>query len=123
MLMQSPSLLHVCVSALKSFECPTQIFMKHGLYNMAPEYISTAHFICSSHQSACVFVSLTKMYPSFDARLRLVKQFLEAMNTWYNKGTVGHIFFYSICVLSKDCLWVCLFTFLSLLRKNSGKMF
>jgi hypothetical protein len=35
---------------------PERVFMKLGLYIMAPEPISTANFINPSHQSLCLYV-------------------------------------------------------------------
>jgi hypothetical protein len=44
------------------------IFMKLGMYIMAPEPFSTAYFINPSHQSVCVYV-----YPPIVVRQRLGK--------------------------------------------------
>jgi hypothetical protein len=35
---------------------PEPVFMKLGMYIMAPEPISTAYFINPSHQSVCLYV-------------------------------------------------------------------
>jgi hypothetical protein len=40
-----------------NFRIPEQIFMKLGMYVIAPESISTAYFINSSNQSVCLHVS------------------------------------------------------------------
>jgi hypothetical protein len=47
---------------------PEPIFMKPGMYIMAPEPISTAYFINPSHQSVCLYV-----YSPIVARQRLGK--------------------------------------------------
>jgi hypothetical protein len=47
---------------------PEPIFMKLGMYIMAPEPISTVYFINPSHQSVCLFV-----YPRIAAGQRLGK--------------------------------------------------
>jgi hypothetical protein len=44
------------------------VFMKLGMYIIAPEHISTAYFINPSHQSVCLYV-----YPPIVARLQLGK--------------------------------------------------
>jgi hypothetical protein len=49
----------VCVSFTQLLNAWT-IFMKLGMYIMAPEPTSTAYFINSSHQSLCLYV-----YPSY----------------------------------------------------------
>jgi hypothetical protein len=35
---------------------PEPLFMKLGMYIMAPEPISTAYFVIPSHQSVCLYV-------------------------------------------------------------------
>jgi hypothetical protein len=52
------------------------IFMKLGMYIMAPEPISTAYFVNTSRLSVCLYV-----YPSFVARQRLGKNVPAATNT------------------------------------------
>jgi hypothetical protein len=55
---------------------PEPIFMKLGMYIMAPESISTAYFINPSHQSVCLYVYLLIV-----ARQRLGKHATMATNT------------------------------------------
>jgi hypothetical protein len=50
--------LCVCVSPPIKFRMAEAVFMKLGMYIMAPELISKAYFINPSHQSVSVFVSL-----------------------------------------------------------------
>jgi hypothetical protein len=52
------------------------IFMKLGMYIMAPVPISTAYFINPSHQFVCLYV-----YPTLIARQRLGKSVTAATNT------------------------------------------
>jgi hypothetical protein len=49
--MISPCYLCICESPLKTFEC-----LKHDMYIMAPEVISTAYFINPSQQAVCLCV-------------------------------------------------------------------
>jgi hypothetical protein len=59
----SCDLLAVCVSVYSpniNLWMIEQIFMKFGMYIMAPEPISTAHVINPSHQFVCLYV-----YPSY----------------------------------------------------------
>jgi hypothetical protein len=55
---------------------PEPVFMKLGMYIMAPEPISTAYFINPSHQSMCLYV-----YPPVIARQWLDKNVAAATNT------------------------------------------
>jgi hypothetical protein len=55
---------------------PDPIFMKLGMYVMAPEPISREHFINPSHQSVCLY-----MNPTVIARQWLGKNVTTAMNT------------------------------------------
>jgi hypothetical protein len=64
------------------------IFMKFGMYIMAPEPISTAYFINPSHQSACLYVYLLLFVwqrlgknPPIVARQWLRKNITPVMNT------------------------------------------
>jgi hypothetical protein len=52
------------------------VFMKLGMYIMAPEPISTAYFINPSHQSLYLYV-----YPPIVARERLGENVTTATNT------------------------------------------
>jgi hypothetical protein len=54
---------------------PEQIFIKFGMYIMAPEPISTAYFVNPSHHSICIY-----MYHIFVPRQRLVKKVTVAKN-------------------------------------------
>jgi hypothetical protein len=86
---------------------PEPVFMKLGMHIMAPEVISMAYFINTSHQSVCIYV-----YPLIVARQRLVKHIPTGANTRNNRRIVGHV-----------CLCVCLCILLSLLGNNSVKTF
>jgi hypothetical protein len=55
-LMQSPRCLCACVSPTINFWMPEPVFMKFCIYIMAPEPISTTHFINPSHQSVSIRV-------------------------------------------------------------------
>jgi hypothetical protein len=48
-------ILCVCVSLAVSFWMLERIFIKFGMYIMAPEPISTAYLINPSHQSVCLY--------------------------------------------------------------------
>jgi hypothetical protein len=52
---------------------PERIFMKLGMYNMAPEPISTACFINTSHQTVCLYVYVATQW--------LAKNVTAAKNT------------------------------------------
>jgi hypothetical protein len=54
--MRSPCCLCVCVSSPINCWMPETIFVKLGMYIMAPEPIWTAFFINPSHQSVCLYV-------------------------------------------------------------------
>jgi hypothetical protein len=56
MLMWSTYCLCVCESLPINFWMPEPVFIKLGMYIMAPEPISTAYFLNSSHQSVCLYV-------------------------------------------------------------------
>lgn len=80
----------VCMSVINPphihFSMPEPIFMKFGMYIMAPESISAAYFINSSlHSCVCMCI------PSIVARQRLGKHVLAAMNT-RNSGIVGRVY-------------------------------
>jgi hypothetical protein len=82
---------------------PEPIFMKLGMYIMAPEPIGTACFINTSFQSLCI--------PRIVTTQRLGKHIPAAMNTWNNRTIFGRV-----------CLWLCLCIPLSLIG-NSVKTF
>jgi hypothetical protein len=67
-LMQSPCCLCVRVSHLMNFWMPELIFMRPGIYIMAPEPISMAYFFSPSDRSVCLY-----LYPLLVARCRLGK--------------------------------------------------
>jgi hypothetical protein len=52
----------LCIPPI-NFWIPEPIFMKLGMYIMAPEPISTAYYINPSHQSVCLYV-----YPSYHCK-------------------------------------------------------
>jgi hypothetical protein len=70
-----------------NFRMPEPIFMKLGMYIIAPVSISTAYFINSRHQSVC---------PPISARQRLSKHIPTATNNF--RGVVFHV----IGVLSEE---------------------
>jgi hypothetical protein len=76
--------------------------MKLGMYIMAPESISTAYFINSSHQSLCIYV-----YPPIVAKQQLGKHVPTAKNTRNNRRIVGVVVFCTVRVVSKDSLQIC----------------
>jgi hypothetical protein len=63
--------------------CNKAIFIKLGMYIMAPEPISMAYFINPSHQSVCLYV-----YPPIIARQQLGKNISRAMNTLATIGVL-----------------------------------
>jgi hypothetical protein len=71
--MRSPCCL--CIPPIKLW-MPEPIFMKFGMYIMAPEPISMAYFTNPSHQSVCLYV-----YPPIIARQRLGKNVTAATNS------------------------------------------
>jgi hypothetical protein len=88
---------------------PKPVFMKLGMYIMAPEPISTAYFINPSHQSVSVCVYLlsllgkgsVKCIPPFVARQRLGKNVTAATNT-HNRRIVGRIVLYAVRVVLNE---------------------
>jgi hypothetical protein len=84
----------VCVSPHNQIWTTEPIFMKHCMYIIAPELISTAYFINPSHQSVCLH-----MYPSFVARQRLGKTFTATVNIRNNKRTVYSVVSYAVRVV------------------------
>jgi hypothetical protein len=68
-LMRSPCCLFcVCGSPLINFWMSEPVFIKHSMYIMAPDPLSTAYFINPSHHSVCLYV-----YPSYLCKQRLAK--------------------------------------------------
>jgi hypothetical protein len=79
--------------------------------------------------SVCVSLLLlhgngsVKCIPPLGARQRLIKHIPMAMNTRNSRRIVVCAIFCSVCVLSKESLWIYLCIPLSLLGNNSVKMF
>jgi hypothetical protein len=69
--------------------------MKLGMHIMTPDPISTAYFINPSHQSVC-------LYPLIITKQRLGGKVTAARNTRENRRTFRCIFFYAVCVISKE---------------------
>jgi hypothetical protein len=90
------SLCCLCVSSLINCWMPEPVFMKTGMYVMAPQRISRAYFINPSHDSACLYV-----YSLTVARQRPGKNVTPATNTRYNIRNFGHVVFCAVRVLSK----------------------
>jgi hypothetical protein len=76
---------------------PEPIFLKLGMYIIAPESISTAYFINPSHQTVCLYV-----YPPIVARQRLGKNVTAATNKRNNRRIVGRVVFCMVRVVSKE---------------------
>jgi hypothetical protein len=76
---------------------PEKIFMKLGIYIMAPEPISKAYFINPSHRSVCLYV-----YHPIVARQQLRKNVTAVTNTpLKNRRIVGRVIFYAVRSVSK----------------------
>jgi hypothetical protein len=78
--MPSPCCLCFCVSVIYesphiNLWMPESVFMKLGMYIVAPDPISTAYFINLSYHSVCLWS------PHIVARQRLGKHVPAAMNT------------------------------------------
>jgi hypothetical protein len=82
-----------------NFWMPELIFMKLGMYIMAPEPIASVCFINPSHQSVCMCVCL---YPLIVAGQRLGKNVTAAVNTHNSRRIVGCVFFCAVRVISKE---------------------
>jgi hypothetical protein len=96
-LIQSPCCLYVCESPPINFWMPEPIFMKPGMYIMAPEPISMAYFINPSHQSLCLYV-----YPPNVAKQRLGKNVTATKNTYATKTDCWiHRFLYGSCPIEE----------------------
>jgi hypothetical protein len=85
----------MCIPSI-NFRIAEPIFMKLGMYIMAPEPISTAYFINSFRLCVC------KCIPLIVARQRLSRHFLAATNTGNNRRIVGGVVFYVVRVVSKE---------------------
>jgi hypothetical protein len=71
--------------------------MKFGTYIMAPEPISTAHFIKLSHQSVCLYV-----YPLPKVAMQRFGKHVSAATNTRNNRIVGRIVFCSVHAVSKE---------------------
>jgi hypothetical protein len=89
--MQSPCYLYFCLSPI-NFLKAEPIFIQLGMYIVAPEPISTAHFINPSHQSVCLYVYLPTV-----AWQRLDKIFSASMN---KQATLKELLNTSFCARS-----------------------
>jgi hypothetical protein len=77
---------------------PETIFMKLGIYIMAPESISTAYFINPSHQSLCYHV-----HHPIVARQRLGKNITAATDIpLNNRRIVVRVVFYAARAITKE---------------------
>jgi hypothetical protein len=94
-LMRSQFCLCIYVSPLTNVWTPEPIFMKLSIYIMAPNPISMAYFINSSHQSVRLYV-----YPPIVARQRLGKNVTAATNTY---GTIKKLLDESFSMMSVSC--------------------
>jgi hypothetical protein len=75
---------------------PESIFMKLGMYVMAPEPISTAYFIHPSYQSVYLYVYV---YPLTSARQRLgKKRYCGNEYIRNNRTIVGRVVFCAVRV-------------------------
>jgi hypothetical protein len=74
------------------------VFMKLGMYIMAPEPISAAYFINPWHQSVCLHV-----YAPIVTRQWLVKKknYSGKEYTPNNRRIVGRVVFYAVGVVSR----------------------
>jgi hypothetical protein len=84
--------------------------MKPGMYIMASEPIWTAYFINTSHQSICLYVYVARLGYRCNEY------------TTNNRRIVGCVVFYAIHVVSKESLWVSVYS-LSLLGNGSVNTF
>jgi hypothetical protein len=100
------------------------IFIKLGMYIMAPEPISTTYFINLSRKSVCLYVYSSFFFFVVIARQQVEKHVPVVTNKRNNRWTVGRIVIYQVRVLTKwDSVKVCLCIPLSLLGNNSVKKF
>jgi hypothetical protein len=105
--MRSPSCL--CILPI-IFGMPESIFMKLGMYIMAPESISTAYFVNPFHQSVCTYVSLLSLLGNARQIVSLfsllgngsVNTFSPPANTRNNRRIVGRVNLYAVRVLAKE---------------------
>jgi hypothetical protein len=93
--MHSLCCLCVCVPPT-DFRMAERVFMKLGIYIMAPELILTVCFINPSHQSVCLYVC-----PPIIARQKLGKNVTTASDTCSSRRIVGHIIFCAVHIISR----------------------
>jgi hypothetical protein len=102
------------------------IYMKFGMYIMAPVAMSAVCFINPSHQSVCISllsllgIGSVKCIPHLVRRQRLGKHVPVATNTRNNRIVVL-VILCALRVLSQGSLWICIP--LPLLGNNSLKTF
>jgi hypothetical protein len=88
--------LCLCIPPI-NFRMPEPMFIKLGIYILAPEPISTAYFINPSHHSVSLYV-----YPLIFARQRLGKNVTAATNIHASiDRIVRRVVFYAAHVLFK----------------------
>jgi hypothetical protein len=76
--------------------------MKLDIYIMATEPISAAYCINLSHKSVC---------PPVVARQRFVRHVPPPTNTRNSTIFICRVVFYTVLVISKECVWVCVHNF------------
>jgi hypothetical protein len=87
--MWSPCCLCVCESTPINFLIPEPIFMKLGIYIMAPEPVSAAHFINPSSQSVSVCVSLFPCYATDRKTRSRGKEYMQQQKNFWRRVSVG----------------------------------
>jgi hypothetical protein len=81
---------------------------------MASEPFLVAYFINPSDQCPYVYLPIV-------ARQRLVKPLPAVKYAHNNRGIIGRVVFYAVCVLSTESLWVCLCIPPIIARQRLGK--
>jgi hypothetical protein len=111
--------LSVCAWRLPpiNFRKPKRIFMKLGMYIMAPEPISVAYLINPSHQSVCLCVYCSISLLSNGS----VNTFPAATKTRNNRKLIGRVVLCAVRVESKENLWV--YLCIPVDRERLGKYF
>jgi hypothetical protein len=82
-LMRSSCCLCFCVFPI-NFLKAEPIFIQLGIYIVAAEPISTAHFINPSHQSVCLYVYLPTVAYNFSAAMNTQATLEELLNTSFS---------------------------------------
>jgi hypothetical protein len=85
--------MYLCISPIH-FRSSEHIYMKLGMYIMAPEPISAAYFITHFHRSECLY-----LYPPVVARQCLGKIYRGDEYTRNNKKIVGSLGFHLVPVV------------------------